>query len=610
MKLLLIEDDPSQGHLLVEQLTSHHWVVERATDGETGLAWAKDRNYDLILLDIGLPKLDGITVCRRLRSGGYQNPILLLTGKDSTEAQVAGFEAGADDYVIKPFKLEILLARMWAVVRKVKSLKTILTWETVQLDPARGEVTCNGKSVRLTAKEFGLLELFLLNPKHIYTRQAILDRLWDVANSPGEETVSTHIKSMRQKLKAAGSADPIETIYGLGYRLRSPALSPTQPPPSSIDPSPTPTPRHKAQAVTSRVWQQFKTQYLDQINCLKALVYKLQPGEIVREQQQEAEHLAHKLVGSMGMFGFVAASQQAQHLERLMQSPSLDAAQIQDAIQWVDQLQQAIEQAQLAVPLDVKPSSPAIAARTQVLIVDDDQLLADCLRIEAIAWNLQVEIATDLNVARQKIAQTPPHLILLDLSFPEEQNGLTLMQELEQRSPKIPVIIFTAREDLRHRVEAVRLGASAFLHKPLPTYEILKAVTNVLNHQPHHVGRDRILIVDDDPGFLQLLSTLLSSHGVQVTTSSQPQAFWQVLETCHPDLLILDLEMPEFNGIELCQVVRSDPQWQHLKVVFLSAHTEEEAIGKGYAAGADDYLSKSMPGTELVTQILYRLSRG
>lgn len=618
MKLLLIEDDRATAEFLAEALTTHHWIVEPAADGEIGLQLAQAQEYDLILLDIGLPKIDGISLCQKLRNEGYKNPILLLTAKDSTETQIMALDAGADDYVVKPFNLDVLLARMRAVVRKAKTLPAIATYENIQLDSKRGEVTCEGKPLHFTAKEYCLLELFLLNPKRIYSRRAILDCLWNFADAPGEETVNTHIKCLRQKLKAAGANDPIETVYGLGYRLRDPQVVthvyPTIQPKTPADSeSEKIQNQQKAQAVTLKVWQQFKTKYLEQVSRLAELIKLLKTSNFSPEQQQEAVSLAHKLVGSLGMFGLMEAAQQAKQIELFLKENPLGIIQIEEAFKLVGLLQQTVEQAQTNAPPKTQPipqSLPAAVSASRILIVDDDLWLADRLRIEALAWNLQVEIATDLKVARQMIAQSPPSLILLDLTFPGAEDGLSLMQEIHGRSPKVPVIIFTAREELCDRVAAARLGANVFLHKPLPAYEILKTITDVLKQKPQEADNNRVLIVDDDPAFLKLLSILLSSYGMKVTTSAHPQEFWQVLTACNPNVLILDVEMPEFDGIELCKVVRADPEWQHLKVLFLSAHTEADAIAKAYAAGADAYINKGIPGTELATQILYRLNRG
>lgn len=618
MKLLLIEDDRATTDILTEALKDHHWIVESAADGEIGLQLAQAQEYDLILLDIGLPKIDGISLCQKLRNQGYENPILLLTAKDSTETQIMALDAGADDYVTKPFNLDVLLARMRAVVRKVKTLPAIATYENIQLDSKSGEVTCDGKPLHLTAKEYCLLELFLLNPKRIYSRRAILDCLWNFADAPGEETVNTHIKCLRQKLKAAGASDPIETVYGLGYRLRYPQVTtPVTPKIPNTLPSDSPTNtsenEQKAQAVTLKVWNQFKTKYVEQVKVLAELINIFKTGNFSPEQQQEAIGLAHKLVGSLGMFGLMEAAQQAKQIELFLKENPLENIQIQEAFKLVGSLQETVEQAQTNAPprTQLTPQTTrSIASSSRILIVDDDLLLADRLRIEALAWNLQVEIATDLNVARLMIDRSPPSVILLDLSFPGAENGLTLMQEIQGRSPKIPVIIFTAKEDLSDRIAASRLGANVFLHKPLPAYEILKTITDVLKQKPQEAENNRVLMVDDDPGFLQLLSILLSSYGLEVTTSNHPLEFWQVLTACNPDVLILDLEMPEFDGIELCKVVRADRQWQHLKVLFLSAHKEADAIARAYSAGADAYINKSIPGTELATQILYRLNRG
>ncbi|MFM7426878.1 MAG: response regulator, partial [Elainella sp.] len=402
-------------------------------------------------------------------------------------------------------------------------------------------------------------------------------------------------------------------------RTQSAARLPVAPQSSTLEKFPNPGTtisgnRHtqqKAQAVASKVWNQFKDQYLEQIHALESLVATLKPG-VVSSQQQQARQLAHKLVGSMGMFGLSEASQWARELEQLMQSPVLEAAQIAEAVQWTESIKQTVVQAQVDLPPKLRPlpaQMPLPDLSAKILIVDDDLLLAERLRIEAIAWNLQVEIATDLTVARQMIVESPPAMILLDLTFPSDETGLTLIRELEQRSSKIPVVICTAREDLRDRVMAARLGVHAFLQKPLPAHVILKTVTDVLNQQSHATVQDRVLIIDDDPGFLAALTNRLTSHRLQITTSADPQQFWQILAACNPHILILDLEMPEFDGSDLCQVVRADPRWRHLKILFLSAHTEPEAIARAYAAGADEYINKTIPATDLVTRILHRIGQ-
>ncbi|MDX2240141.1 MAG: response regulator [Leptolyngbyaceae cyanobacterium bins.302] len=605
MKVLLIEDDEATGSALAEILTAHHYTVNLATDGQTGLDLAREFEYDVILLDVMMPKLDGFSVCRQLREEGYQQPILLLTAKDSRSDRILGLDSGADDYVVKPFDPPELLARIRALMRREQfSSSAILSWENLQLDTDRNEVTCGGQPIRLTHKEYCLLELFLLNPKRIFSRSAILDRLWDFAESPGEETVSTHIKCLRQKLKAAGASDLIETVYGLGYRLKALAQSSENSASQATHP-PKPEPaQQRTLANTSKIWEKYRDTFIQQAEILESAAQALLNQMLSPDQQQQAKQAAHKLAGSLGIFGVMAGSQLAQELEELLQSEMvLATAQIQQISKRAELLRQVIEQAHTTESKPVAmPYAPLL------LVIDDDVLLAEQVRLEAIAWGLRVELATDLEVARKVIAQSPPNVILLDLNFPGTETGFVLLRELMQRSPKLPILAFTGQGDLASRLEVVRLGGCTFLQKPLSTYEILTAVTDVLKQtQMQHFNR--VMVVDDDSAITENLADLLQPFGVRVTELNTPQQFWQVLTATTPNVLVLDLEMPNFNGLELCQAVRSDPNWQQLPILFLSTHTDTATIDRAFTAGADDYLSKSTPPAELATRILHRLMR-
>jgi DNA-binding response OmpR family regulator len=168
-----------------------------------------------------LPKLDGMALCKRLRDAEYPSLILMLTAKDTTEDKVIGLDAGADDYLVKPFKLEELAARIRALSRRYPDIKPlILRHGDLQLDPISQSVTYASNSLILTPKEYRILECFLRNPNQVLTRSAILDKLWSLEDISGEETIRTHLTNLRKKLKEAGSPDNfIETVYGMGYRL-------------------------------------------------------------------------------------------------------------------------------------------------------------------------------------------------------------------------------------------------------------------------------------------------------------------------------------------------------------------------------------------------------
>lgn len=222
MRILLVEDDERIADALAEDLMDQHYVVEIISDGEMAWECIESFTYDLILLDVMLPKMDGIALCRKLRSAGYTIPVLMLTARDTVSDRVLGLDAGADDYLVKPFHLQELSARIRALLRRGDSmLPPVLEWQGIQLDPNLCEVTYNGELLPLSPKEYSLLELFLRNERRVFSRSQIIDQLWSFESTPGEATVKAHIRGLRQKLKSAGApVDLIETVYGLGYRLK------------------------------------------------------------------------------------------------------------------------------------------------------------------------------------------------------------------------------------------------------------------------------------------------------------------------------------------------------------------------------------------------------
>ncbi len=221
MKILIVEDDNRIANPLAKDLSYQYHSVDLAKDGIEGWEYTQATQYDLILLDLMLPKLDGISLCQQLRKSNYQALILMLTARDTTEDKVMGLDAGADDYLVKPFKLEELSARIRALSRRYSEIKPpLLIHGKLQLDSNSQEVIYAKNKINLTPKEYMVLEYFLRNPHQVLTRSAIIEKLWTFDDLSGEETVRTHITNLRKKLKAAGSPETfIETVYGMGYRL-------------------------------------------------------------------------------------------------------------------------------------------------------------------------------------------------------------------------------------------------------------------------------------------------------------------------------------------------------------------------------------------------------
>ena len=222
MRILLVEDDLQLAESLTETLTAQLYSVDLARDGESAWEQAKLSVYGLILLDVTLPRLDGISLCRRLRERGYAVPVLMLTGRDTSMDKVIGLDVGADAYMVKPFNLQELLAQIRALLRRGQSgVAPVLSWVELRLDPCTYEVTYNRLRVQLTPKEFALMEAMLRYGRRVLSRTAIIEQVWNWQDSPEEDTIKTYIKNLRAKLKAAGAPkDFIETVHGLGYRLK------------------------------------------------------------------------------------------------------------------------------------------------------------------------------------------------------------------------------------------------------------------------------------------------------------------------------------------------------------------------------------------------------
>ncbi|MDB9485328.1 response regulator transcription factor [Dolichospermum circinale CS-537/01] len=230
MRILIVEDDTQLAEVLTEALTNRHYIVDVARDGEEAWDLAESMKYNLFILDVTLPKLDGMKFCQRLRNTSTTNPayrnsgvpVLILTARDTISDKIAGLDAGADDYVSKPFDLEELMARIRALLRRGNSTITVgLSWGKLHLNQSTYEATYDTYTISLTAKEFAILELLMANGRRVLSRSGIIEQVWSIDDSPAEETLRSHIRSLRQKLRVLGaSEDLIQTVHGLGYRLK------------------------------------------------------------------------------------------------------------------------------------------------------------------------------------------------------------------------------------------------------------------------------------------------------------------------------------------------------------------------------------------------------
>jgi DNA-binding response OmpR family regulator len=608
MKILLVEDDEGLAELLCKDLASRHYLVEVAFDGQAGLELAEAFKYDLILLDFMLPKLDGISLCRQLRERGDCTPILLLTAYDSSAQRVAGLDAGADDYIVKSCDFEELLARVRALLRRGNvNASPVIEWGNLRLDPSSCEVAYSGQPLHLTSKEYALIELFLRNSQRIFSQSALLDRLWSFDEPPLENTVRAHIKSLRKKLRQAGAEDLIETVYGLGYRLRvatsavqnQEAVTPTATDPQAQQISPELMP----------IWERHRERYGDRITILQHAIAALDEDRLDEALQQQAIHEAHTLIGSLGSFGFNEAAQISREIEQRFKA-GISQNQVSEMQAQVMKLQGLLKQPSTIVQSSVPhpTANTSFMQQSRLLVVDDDEGLTAALSSEATAWGMQAVAAISLSAARKAISRARPDIVLLDLCLSDStENGFELLAELAAFQPPIPVVVLTAQEDFADRIKVARLGGQGFLQKPISPTTVMNVIAQVL--EKSKIPEAELLIVDDDPQMLDFLSTLLTPWGFRLILLEDPKQFWNILKQTVPDLLILDIEMPEFSGIDLCQAVRNDPDWSELPVLFLSAHTDSETVHRVFEVGGDDYVNKPILGPELLARVLNRLER-
>jgi DNA-binding response OmpR family regulator/HPt (histidine-containing phosphotransfer) domain-containing protein len=498
MRILVVEDDDIVLTLLTARLSAEHYAIDSATDGLTGWEYASTYDYDLLILDVVLPKLDGISLCQKLRQAGYTLPILMLTSQDTSMAKILGLDAGADDYVVKPFDPAELTARVRALLRRGSTNPLpIMLWGDLCLNSSTQEVSYAGTMLDLTAKEYGLLEMMLRENQRVFSKDEILDCLWSAEEFPVEATVRSHMRRLRGKLVAVGApADLIATSHGRGYYLKpvndggEPLFEPV------MEARTVPSPREDQQAqyleFLNQTWQNQRSNCLQRVHTLGAALDHLQTQALPLAEQSEAYRLAHNLVGTLGTFGLAEAM--------------------------------------------------------------------------AIARSLEQEFHPDIYL---EPSQVKPLKLLL----------ANLQQQIETT------------------------GTLVSLPKPTGVEPF------VGNAQAGRSPTRRLMLVDDDPILLQTLSKQLPGYGFQVGVLDDPQQFWAVLEGLKPEVLILDIQMPELNGLELCQSLRSAAQWQKLPVLFLSAFADAQTQHQAFAAGADDYLCKPITAQDLSNRIHHRIQR-
>ncbi len=634
MRILLVDDDQILVELLTQTLSQQSYAVDVATDGEQGWIYGSTYTYDLMILDWSLPKLDGVKLCQRFRTNDNDTPIILLTSRGGSQNKIIGLDAGADDYICKPFDVEELAARIRALLRRLNcDFLQVLRWGDLQLNPCSSEIIYKSQSLSLTAKEYRLLELFLRHSQEVFSVEDIIDHLWSSTEYPAIATVRSHLRHLRQKLKQAGFPDNlITTVRGQGYCLKPlPQNSETTKDNSSLDnvsqedivpkvPISDQPADKRSQHLTAlhAIWKKYQPKREQQLTTLEQAINALNVDKLEISDRLSAIIVAHSLAGNLGQFGLEQASQVAKEIELLLQNyQSHNSPQLKLLS---DNLATLKEELTLKKQIDGQICQKIAENSSFLLIVSRDRHFGSELIPEAQNRGIRTQVIPTPESVRnwlevkQMNNEQLPDAVLLNISFiendahsPSLEEYLSLIAEFKLLTPSIPVIVIADRDLFQDRLIVARHGGKFCLAQPVNPKQIISFCQKAAQYSS--LGK-KIMIVDDDIELLRVLPTLLKPWGFKLTTLDDPRQFWDVLQAVVPDLLVLDIEMPHLSGIELCRVLRTHPYWYKLPVLFLSIHHDDAIYTEVFASGANDFVNKPVLAQQLAHRILNRLNVG
>ncbi len=494
MRILPVDDDEIIVEVLTKPLLQHNYVVYVARDGEAAWELVEGFQYDLILLDVILPKLDGISFCRRLRE--QKNPVLVmpLTACDTTTDKLQGLDSGADD-VVKPFNIQELAARVRALIRRGStSPSPTLVCGHLHLSPNLHEVTYQEHLRQLSRKEYLLVELFLRNQKRIYSCRDIIDQLWAFdAEPPNESTVRSHLKNIRRNLKAVGADDFLETVYGQGYRM-NPTFIKTSNHATHIS-NINPDKQENLDAQITEIWRHTKNFTFELLIVLELVISSLVVGIFDAELLKEGIQNAHKLAVSLSMSGFEQGSFLARQIEVSLESNSHLESHL--SLGYQHKIAKKMEQLLIYLPQYLEATTNELINLTgkkleelsqseqinaKVLVVDDDPQILLTLQTLLELLGVQLTCLTNLDRFWETVAYNQPEFLTLDIYMPSGTEGLDLCRAVRQNYDWnwLLILFLTSCTDVETLQKACVIGADDYLTKPIVPKELLIRISNRL----------------------------------------------------------------------------------------------------------------------------------
>ena len=626
MRFLLVEDDPAISHTLGAALAEQFYVVDVAEDGQEGLDYTRSFTYDLIILDVTLPRLDGLSLCRHLRREKYTGPILLLTAKGETEDKVKGLDAGADDYVVKPCTVQELMARVRALLRRQRSTDApVLEWGPLRLDPSAGQVTYSNRPINLSPKEYSLLELFLRHPRRLFSRNAILEHLWSVGDFPGEETVKAHIKGVRRKLALVGARDLIETVYGMGYRLRPGSAQVPEPQDGDVS--------LRLRSALDRAWERFEGMIYERLESLERVTAGIGADRLCEADRLRALEDAHKLIGSLGPFGLVRGSQLARAIEEQLQQLQ-PYAQDPHSPPDPNGFGFAANSAATSPTATNRHSILQLAHQTLIALVGDlrreiqsrQQIEHNRLRLVYLGNNSRWSQALAAAIAQEgalidlvlpsspttwltQPATALPSVVIMDWSDPERADFLAVLPSLRQRQPSLIAIALMEQSDPNDLLQFANEGWDTDWAVDRPITPLIQALSQYQTEQ-RIGGNLRILAIGLSNNANNLVRRCCQQQQWTLAAVSQPQRVSASMAASRPDLILLAADSSPWGGVLWTRALRSEGfGGRRIPVIVFASEASPQTLDRLYQAGATACILELPSAEELADSLRQQLIR-
>jgi len=630
MRILLVEDDQKMAELIKDCLSSESLLLDIVNSGELIIDKLTQQKYDLLILDILLPKKNGIDICKEVRKAKIKISILFITALQTQKDKIKAFQSGADDYLIKPFDFQELSLRVKALLRRKQGEVKIqsLEWERLDMNPSTKEVTYNQEKLNLTPIEFDILEIFLNNPQQIFNVDTLIDRIWDTQTIPTHSTLRTHIKTLRKKLNLVGAdKNFIETVHGVGYRLQtkeklnqpeiidksSTSLKPDNLPENNKSKEKTKEEKDRhLKNFIKEIWEENKDSIKNDLNQVIDYLQNNNPDI----NKETAVFKIHNLVGFLGSIGFREVTPICRSIEENVKIDDVTEKLniVQETVSKVERVKTILfEQKTVIDNHDEKKSTQNLFS---ILFIEEDQSLIDSIYKKNLEINLNfaLDSVSNLSDLKEKTQAKQYHLVVFGTITSHHQSREEIMQFLENLALPIAPIIYTKDDGIDSRLYYTTKNISAFFSQKTSPKDLLNYLEKEIKNPVFTKQKKdffNILIIDDDKKFITTLEKKLSNADLplNIYSSSDALQFLQKIEKIKPDLIILDLQMPKLNGLDICQIIKQDTKLKKMFVVFLTGYLDDDIIGKFVEVGADDFVSKSKIDVELYPRIMNLLKQ-